>query len=155
MSVNVLIKLKPEFWDNPPCVSVEIDNIVHPTLEFTTSGKIFEYKFKISNEKIHQIKIERFGKLISDTIVENNKVIKDQLLHIEDIVVDSVSLKDLIYLGNFYPHYPEPWASEQRNDGIILPEVENYRSTLYHNGTWILNFDLPIHIWFFTNINRQ
>lgn len=154
MTAKLLLKLKPEFWDIPPFVEIEIDGVLQSAIDLKVSNEIIEYKYQLNNDQSHQIKIKRFGKLPSDTLVDNNEVIKDQLLHIEDIIIDDVSIKNLLHLGNFYPDYPEPWASEQRKKGIELPEVENYRSTFYHNGIWILDFKLPIHIWFFTNINR-
>ena len=140
MSVKLILKLRPEFWNVPPFIQLEINGEIHPTDDFKISNRVVEYSFQIDDQKNHLIKIKRFGKQPSDTLFEDNKVTKDQLLYIEDIVVDDVSLKRFLHLGNFYPDYPEPWASEQRSNGVELPEVENYRSTLYHNGTCEFDF---------------
>lgn len=54
---------------------------------------------------------------------------------------------------SFYrPEYPEPWATEQRNQGIHLkPEV--YADCLGWNGVWGIRFQTPIYPWIHKTLN--
>lgn len=150
---SLIVNIKPIFFQRSPIVRLSV-NEQQIDVNFKQSEKVHEFVFDIdSTRENHQIKIVRSGKKDSDTLVENGEVVADQTVHIDSIVVDDVNLSNLLHLGKFYPEYPEPWASEQRAAGVQLPEVETYRQTLYHNGTWKLDFTMPIHIWFFNNIN--
>lgn len=150
---SLIVNIKPIFFQRSPVVQLSLDE-QQINIDFEQSEKVHEFVFDIdSTNENHQIKIIRSGKTDSDTLVENGEVVADQIVHIDSIIVDDVNLTNLLHLGKFYPEYPEPWASEQRAAGIQLPEVETYRQTLYHNGVWKLDFSMPIHIWFFNNIN--
>ena len=69
--------------------------------------------------------INRSGKDIRQTVVEDGKITKDQLLHIKSIEIDEIDIGALIYNGLYTPQYPEPWASEQAKAGIDLPKSSN------------------------------
>lgn len=150
---SLIVNIKPVFFKRSPIVQLSL-NEQQIKVDFGQSEKVHKFVFDIDiTKENHQIKIVRSGKEDIDTLVENGEVVSDQIVHIDSVVVDDVDLSNLLHLGKFYPKYPEPWASEQKAAGVQLPEIETYRQTLYHNGTWRLDFTMPIHIWFFNNIN--
>lgn len=156
MKFSVIIEA--EFWNDAPSLAIYLNE--NKKIEFNNflkSNKRYEIKFEedLKEELLHKIIIKYFGKKTKDTIIEDGKITKDQIVHIKDIIIDNISLEPLLYKGLFYPTYPEPWFTQQKNRGIYLPTQSDYCTTLHHNGVWELNFTVPIYIWFFQNINLQ
>ena len=58
----------------------------------------------------------------------------------------------LLYNGVYTPIYPEPWATQQKNNGIELPESITNSPDLGHNGTWSLSFTSPFYMWLLENL---
>ena len=70
-------------------------------------------------------------------------ILRDQLLHIEGISIDSIELGFLAYkLSKFYP---------DRNIRPDLDKVIPQRTTLGFNGEWQLKFQVPTYLWFLEN----
>ena len=55
----------------------------------------------------------------------------------------------LLDKANYFPEYPEPWYSEQKEKGETPPVSYKHCQTLHHNGEWKLDFESPVHYWFF------
>ena len=96
--------------------------------------------------------IERSGKDRGQTVIEDGKITKDQLLHIKSIEIDEIDIGALVYEGVYTPAYPEPWASQQRSAGNILPESFKNVTTMGHNGRWELGFASPFYMWLLENL---
>ena len=79
-----------------------------------------------------------------------SKLIKDSIVQLSDIVIDKISIEPLLDKGIFFPQYPEPWLSQQKQIG---ESSSNHNTTIVElcitmaNGK--LNFTNPIHVWFF------
>ena len=52
--------------------------------------------------------------------------------------------------GKYMPIYPNPWAGEQLAQGIVLDPILRYHNYLSWNGTWSLDFTVPIFTWIHT-----
>jgi hypothetical protein len=85
-------------------------------------------------------------------MVENNQIIKDQLLFIKSIEIDEIDLGGLVYEGVYYPQYSEPWASEQKQAGKELPVSFKNVTSMGHNGRWELGFTSPFYMWLLENL---
>ena len=107
---------------------------------------------KFENEKSYTLDIIRTGKDGKQTIIKNNKIIKDQLLHIKYIEIDEIDIGALIYEGIYTPIYPEPWTSQQTKMGNKPPETIKNSPDLGHNGTWSLSFSSPFYMWLLENL---
>jgi len=68
----------------------------------------------------------------------------DMAVEIADINVEGISVDRFKWAGLYRPRYPEPWASSQRNP---LPSVRTNTTYLGWNGTWELEFTVPIFAW--------
>ena len=88
-------------------------------------------------------------------MLNDSKIIKDSTINIEDVVIDNISIEPLLDKAFFYPQYPEPWLSQQKQIGKDPPIKYDYCRILHHNGEWKLNFTSPIHVWFFQNITLE
>ena len=150
------IKLQTNFWNATPIIDIIVNNEQVLSLnDFETDKeKIINFETDISN-KNNELIIQRKGKKLKDTIVSNGEIIKDSVVDVNDIIIDKINIKPLLTKANFYPEYPEPWLSEQKQSNKTPPEYYSFTTKLHHNGQWKLNFSNPVHIWFFQNINVQ
>ena len=70
----------------------------------------------------------------------------------EAVVVESVSffgIKDtkFAWAGVYEPQYPEPWATQQHDLGVVLKQHLSPHTYLGWPGKWTLTFDVPVFTW--------
>jgi hypothetical protein len=68
------------------------------------------------------------------------------------VIIDSVSFFEIsdpkfAWVGVYEPNYPEPWATEQRTQGVVLTQHLSPHTYLGFNGKWTLTFDIPVFTW--------
>ena len=137
-------------------MNIKLDNKNLQTIDNFINGEKKDIEFDVElNEGEHQLSIERTNKSTKDTVVSGSKIIKDSTIDILDLVIDRISVEPLLDKAKFFPQYPEPWLSQQKEAGKAPPTSYDYCRTLHHNGEWRLNFTSPVHIWFFQNIDVQ
>ena len=66
---------------------------------------------------------------------------------ITEIRAGNISTDRMRWAGEFTPVWSEPWASEQRAQGIELQQKISSCDHLCVNGEWVLNFTTPIYSW--------
>jgi hypothetical protein len=70
----------------------------------------------------------------------------------EAVVIESVSFFDITdprfaWAGVYEPNYPEPWATNQKNQGVVLKPQLCPHTYLGWPGKWTLTFDVPVFTW--------
>jgi hypothetical protein len=70
----------------------------------------------------------------------------------EAVIVESVSFFGIAdpkfaWAGVYTPVYPEPWATEQQNQGVVLKPQLCPHTYLSWPGKWTLTFDVPVFTW--------
>jgi hypothetical protein len=135
--IDISIALSSNFWKDPPKAKVYIDNTVifdgeiNEPKEIKWTGELTESK--------HKLIIELHGKDKYQTILENNKIVKDQILNIDTITFDEIDIGYLKHtLSKYYP--------------INVDESIIGCVNLGWNGLWELEFTSPIYIWLLENI---
>jgi len=109
---------------------------------YIDSDLIEDYEFSSSAAEItlplelldgdHVLTVELYGKTTKNTKVENNKIIQDQLVTLENIIVNNIKLPDFCkYLGVYS-------YSDQ-----IIPQGLTWGV----NGQWNWEFKMPIIAW--------
>ena len=150
------IKLYGEYWDQSPSATILLNNeIVVGSQNITSSidkPTILEFTKELELGKNYELIIKREGKNNKQTVLENNKIIKDQMLKIHSIEIDEIDIGGLIYEGVYTPEYPEPWATQQKDAGIQLPESFKNVTAMGHNGEWKLKFSSPFYMWLLENL---
>lgn len=69
---------------------------------------------------------------------------RDMAVIVREIEFFNVSDPRFVWQGVYRPCYPEPWLSQQP----VAPEPElRLHDYLGWNGTWRLDFDLPVFTW--------
>lgn len=70
----------------------------------------------------------------------------------EAVVIENVSFFDITdprfaWAGVYEPNYPEPWATNQKNQGVVLKPQLCPHTYLGWPGKWTLTFDVPVFTW--------
>jgi hypothetical protein len=70
----------------------------------------------------------------------------------EAVVIESISFFDIedpkfAWAGVYTPVYPEPWATEQQDQGVVLKPHLCPHTYLGWPGKWTLTFDVPVFTW--------
>ena len=149
------LELYATMWDKPPVADIKINEKSYFNKEITgTEDKptIVEFEHEFEENKPYNLIIDRSGKNENQTIVENEKIVKDQLLHIKSIEIDEIDIGALVYEGVYKPEYPEQWATQQAEAGNKLPETLKNVTQMGHNGTWTFSFTSPFYMWLLENL---
>ena len=67
-------------------------------------------------------------------------IINDMLLNIKDIEIDSISLGQLVWSGEYLIDEPQEY------NGTTITKLDHCVN-LGWNGTYVLNFSSPLDIW--------
>lgn len=149
------LELYATMWDKPPIADIKINEKSYFKEEITSikdKPTIIEFEHELEEGKSYNLIIDRLGKGKNQTIVKDEKIIKDQRLNIKSIEIDEIDLGSLIYDGVYKPNYPEPWASQQAEAGNKLPETLKNVTQMGHNGTWTFTFESPFYMWLLENL---
>jgi hypothetical protein len=98
-----------------------------------TTAKDFVFEFTASNSS-------------SLTVEHYNKDSADSVTAVEIMNVSFFGIQDpkFAWAGTYTPIYPEPWTSEQP---ASLPCTISPHTYLGWNGTWRLDFSVPVFTW--------
>tara|TARA_R110000796_G_C14271331_1_gene401317 strand:+ start:55 stop:534 length:480 start_codon:yes stop_codon:yes gene_type:complete len=149
------LELYATMWDKPPVAEILINDKVYFTwiIEGTEDNPtLIEFMHECEENKDYELIIKRSGKDLDQTVLENGKIVKDQLLHIKNIQIDEIDLGSLVYTGVYTPEYPEPWATQQAKSGNKLQESFKNVTSIGHNGTWQFKFTSPFYMWLLENL---
>jgi hypothetical protein len=149
------IQLYAQYWDKPPVAEILIGDQSKFKQEITGTEQnpnLIEFYHDLNEGQEYKFVIHRSNKDNSQTVVENDQIVKDQLLFIKSIEIDEIDLGGLVYEGSYYPEYPEPWATEQKQAGKELPIHFKNVTSMGHNGRWELTFTSPFYMWLLENL---
>ena len=124
-------------------LSVTLRPVDHPTIRVGVNGDVLTVvlvktqtmDFEFTSDKDCQLTVELVDK-------------KDQ----EAVVVESVRFFGITdpkfaWSGVYEPQYPEPWATQQHNQGVVLKQHLSPHTYLSWPGKWTLTFDVPVFTW--------
>lgn len=139
--LDVEVILRPIWHHDPPQVVVSCSNIRYE--KQLTQTETFHFVL-LGVSGPCRLAIDFVNKTDADTVPELGL---DKAVAIERIGFFGITDPRFVWQGGYRPTYPEPWASQQRAAGVILPEVLSNTDRLSWNGTWQLDFDLPVFTW--------
>ena len=134
------VKLSGTYWDKRPQFSVWLDDHVIMQSEIASEAIQTIDFTKTVDDSDHTLKIRLENKTNQDTTVVNGEVVKDMLLNIEDIVIDDISLGQLIWDTTYILDEPQEY------NGKTITQLDNCVN-LGWNGTYVLKFSTPFYIW--------
>ena len=149
------LELYATMWYKPPVADIKINGKSYFKKEITSTNDkptIIEFEHEFQEGQSYSLIIDRSGKDTQQTVVEDGKIVKDQLLNIKYIEIDDIDIANLVYEGVYKPEYPERWATQQREAGNKLPATLKNATEMGHNGTWTLTFTSPFYMWLLENL---
>lgn len=135
--INISVILSSKFWQKAPKAKVYVDNELICDKEITEKTKV-NWSGNIA-EGEHVLTVELYDKDKYQTVIEDDKIVKDQLLNIDSVVFDDI---DIGYLKHSLSEY------HPNNDTTVIKQCVN----LGVNGKWELKFTTPIYIWLLENM---
>lgn len=143
-----LYHLRAKLWLTPrsnngdPKIRIMLDNniIYSGTLSIS---QCFDINYHLSKND-HQLSVEFFNKHDKDTNIITDL---DKAVIIDRISFNDIESNQFVWQGIYEPVYPEPWATEQRIQGVVLRQQLKSHTYLGWNGKWTLTFSMPIFTW--------
>jgi hypothetical protein len=150
------LELYATMWDRPPQAQIKINDKIYfdGTITGTENApSVVEFEHSLAEGENHDLQIVRTGKSKKQTIInEKGDILQDQILHIKHVEIDEIDIGALVYEGVYVPKYPEPWAKQQREAGVDLPQTLKNVTSMGHNGTWTFTFSSPFYMWLLENL---
>lgn len=133
---EIEIELVPAFNDRPPDVCLQFDDDMHFRGPLTETGSFV-------------ITADESPGMHSISVTLENKTNRDaaQTVTISRITMCGISSDRFIWQAKYRPIYPEPWAYQQRQAGKVLEPIITNTTCLGWNGTWCLEFTVPVFTW--------
>jgi hypothetical protein len=138
--LSFVVALSGTFWERRPQFSIWLDDHQVVASEIVSPAQQ-EIRFERTiDEGFHTLKIRLENKTNQDTVVENGEVVKDMLLNIDDIMIDDISLGNLLWSAEYLLDHPQEYR------GQTITKLDNCVN-LGWNGTYVLKFTSPFYIW--------
>ena len=145
-TVKIKIELTGKHYQQYiPCPTILVDNHVVRPSDPLIGTQLVEFGLDLPPGD-HDLTI----------VFDNKQYIDYPAEHDMAVIINSLRFQNLeedfrIY-GKYYPEYPEPWATEQRQNNFDLPKYQ-YADYLGWNGRWHLQFRTPIYSWIHKTLN--
>jgi len=139
-SLNFEVKLSGTHWNKYPEFSVWIDDqlLVKDKIVFDTHTIKIERDLE-EGEHLLKIRLENKDQK-TDTVIENGQIVKDMLLNIDDIVINDISLGNLLWTTEYQLDQPQEY------NGKTITKLDHCVN-LGWNGTYVLKFSSPFYVW--------
>lgn len=147
LSENLTVKIDVgcSYWNTPPKADVYCNSKLMFS-DYIKNNTVIEFSFLFNIPEKNTLSLIRYGKTDSEVRTNSASTINDQLLWINTVYIDDTNIRDLIHHKSmFYPEYPEPWATEQKNSGIELEKAIIGETIFGHNGRWHFKFNSPFY----------
>lgn len=116
-------------------INVKIDQTLLYSKNIVEDTTI-EFEHQLDFDNTHCLEIEKIGDPLNP----------QQTANIKSIFIDNINVKDIVTSECMYfPEYPEPWATEQKQKGINLEYPVHQEMFFGHNGIWKYNFSSPFY----------
>lgn len=136
-SLKFDLVITANWQSHPPSIRIKIDNTtVEKNIDLVQGINCISIDVNLSY-KSHQLIIDRRGATVMD---------QSQTITIEKLSIDNIDCSHLILTNSWFePIYPEPWATEQRNQENQLLDKVPFETVLGHDGIWRLDFECPVY----------
>jgi hypothetical protein len=129
--VKLAVTLKPVCHDRALPVTIGIDNNL-TTINLSETTTI---NFEFDAKDICKLTVELIEKQNQEAVI------------VESVSFFGIADPKFAWAGVYTPVYPEPWATEQQNQGVVLEPQLCPHTYLGWPGKWTLTFDAPVFTW--------
>ena len=124
-------------------LSVTLRPVDHPNIRVGVNGDLLTVTldktqtmdFEFTSDKDCQLTVELVDKKDQEAVV------------VESVIFFGISDPKFAWTGVYEPQYPEPWATQQRDQGVVLKQHLSPHTYLSWPGKWTLTFDVPVFTW--------
>ena len=136
------VSLEPIWWQEPPAVSVALDDqeIFQGPLEHAQK---FDFQGRLSIET-HVLTIEFLNKCDGDTDLSTGR---DKAIKVRSVEFFGIESPRFVWAAEYRPRYNQQWAQQQAMIGQAPHSVLKGHDYLGWNGVWQLTFTVPIFTW--------
>jgi hypothetical protein len=138
--VNLKVQLKPIWHITPPEINIGVNNNIKKLI--LSEEQTFHYEC-IANDS-STLTIELLNKTDADSIPDKGL---DKAVIIESISFFDITDPRFVWMGIYEPKYPEPWATQQQAQGVVLKQHLTNQTYMAWNGKWVLTFTVPVFTW--------
>jgi hypothetical protein len=138
--VKLAVTLRPVWHQDPPRIRVGIDN----NLTEIDLRETVTINFDFESNSPGQLSVELLNKQDSDTVPQQGL---DKAVIVESVSFFGIKDPKFVWAGVYTPDYPEPWATQQRSQGVALKQHLTSHNYLGWNGKWALTFTVPVFTW--------
>lgn len=141
-TIDFRFELQSYFASNPPKFSIyNNDELV---FEETSVQDLYtaEFSLPMSDQIENVLQIVR----------TNHDERTEQHLILNKVYADNIDLTKILDNAKYYPKYPEPWYSQQKEQNIDLPIYYTGSLLWGWNGVWKLEYNTPFYTWLLNNV---
>jgi len=136
--LDIELHLGSTFWNQPPQCKVWLDEVVIRQLSPVLGDEIVKWSGDVE-DGTHSIRVGLFNKdPVRETLIEDGKVSKDQLLNIDSLLLDEIEVGVLRHSNGVLT----------TTDGRTFKEIVN----IGYNGIWEFQFETPLYLWLLENL---
>jgi hypothetical protein len=109
-------------------------------------SQLVTYSIQVAGSNLQ---FKNINKKETDTIVENDQIVRDQIVRLKKIWVEDILLDSALMLSHceFIPDYHNGYLDYcKKNQITVEQKISTY--DLYFNGLFTLNFKLPFWNWY-------
>ena len=129
--VEISVTMQPLHHDRPLPIQIGIDGkFIDINLDTITTKD-----FKFVSQGRCKLQVKLIDKQDQEAVV------------IQQVSFFGITDPRFAWAGVYEPEYPEPWATEQFDAGVILQPHLSPHTYLSWPGTWTLTFELPVFSW--------
>jgi hypothetical protein len=138
--VKIAVTLRPVWHQDPPRIRIGIgNNLTEIALRETVT-----INFDFESDSQCELIVEFLNKQDIDTVPEQGL---DKAVIVENVSFFGISDPKFVWAGVYTPNYPEPWATQQRSQDVVLKQHLTQHNYLSWNGKWRLTFTVPVFTW--------
>ena len=143
-TVTFTFDFSSEFTTDPPQFYITHNDIMVYDVTTVPHHTVAEVKISLPTDAFKEcaLKVHRTG----------FDGMNEQLFKINKVAIDGINLQRVLCKSKFYPEYPEPWITEQREEGHQWPEYHRGWLNLGWNGVWMLEYRTPVYTWLLENV---
>jgi hypothetical protein len=127
----------------PVKMSVTLRPVDNPEVRIGINGGLFPLRL----DKTETINFEFESDVPCELTVELINKTAQEAVVIESVSFFGIEDPKFAWAGVYTPVYPEPWATEQRDQGVVLKPQLCPHTYLGWNGKWTLTFTVPVFTW--------
>ena len=127
----------------PVKMSVTLRPVDNPEVRIGINGGLFPLRL----DKTETINFEFESDVPCELTVELINKTAQEAVVIESVSFFGIEDPKFAWTGVYEPIYPEPWATEQQDQGVVLKQHLSPHTYLGWSGKWTLTFDVPVFTW--------